>query len=94
MKLSLDSQEIYACSADGAQRINIKLLDLIWDMQRQDKTNWKKLSTYIFRACKGYVAPNDEAMNAFLQSNPMALEIAKKLPADPHEKLSIMRTLL
>lgn len=91
LKLTLDKQEIYVCSADGVQRINTALLNAIQVMQQQDKAGWKKLSGFIFKSCNGQIAPNDEDLGKFLKSNTMALELAKMLPADPHEKLLLLR---
>ncbi len=90
LRLTISKASINICSADSAWRLNTGLMQSIRTMQEQDKSGWKKLSTFIFKGCHGQIAPNDPGVHEFLSDNPEALAIARRLPADPHEKLQIL----
>ncbi|MGI2030020.1 hypothetical protein [Endozoicomonas acroporae] len=93
LKLTHSKAQIRVCSSDSAFRINTELLHAIRTMQQDDKNGWKKLATFIFSSCHGRIAPNDEGLHSFLSANPEALAIARSLPADPHEKLQLLKVV-
>ena len=93
LKLTRSKAQIRVCSGDSVFRINTDLLHLIRTMQQQDKRGWKKLEQFIFSSCYGRILPNDEGLHTFLSANPEALAIARSLPADPHEKLQLLKVL-
>ncbi|MGO0305848.1 hypothetical protein ACTL6P_04410 [Endozoicomonas acroporae] len=91
LKLTLSKAQIQVCSGELVFRTNTELLDAIREMQQADKSGWKKLERFIVNGCHGRIAPSDEGLHAFLSDNPEALAIARRLPADPHEKLQLMK---
>ena len=93
LKLTYGKEQIYVCSADATYRQNTRLLQMIRTLQAEDKSSWKKLAGFIVKGCHGLVAPNDPELHEFLTANPEALAIARHSPADPHEKLQLMRVV-
>lgn len=93
LTLTHHKEQIYVCSADATYRLNTRLLHAIRTMQAEDKSSWKKLEGFIAKGCQGLIAPNDPGLHEFLTANPEALAIARHLPADPHEKLQLMRVV-
>ena len=93
LKLTRSKAQIRVCSGESVFRINTDLLHAIRAMQQQDKSGWKKLEGFIFSSCHGRIAPNDEGLHGFLSASPEALAIARSLPADPHEKLQLLKVV-
>ena len=93
LRLTISRASINICSADSAWRLNTGLMQSIRTMQQHDKAGWKKLEGYIFKSCHGQIAPNDDGLHAFLNTHAEALTIARSLPADPHNKLQLLRVL-
>lgn len=91
LKLTHSKAQIYVCSSDAAYRLNMAIVQAIRTLQENDKSCWKKLEGFISKGCHGLIAPNDPGLHEFLSGNPDALAIARSLPADPHEKLQLMR---
>ncbi|MBO9496933.1 hypothetical protein J7438_23000 [Thalassotalea sp. G20_0] len=91
LKLTLSKAQIQVCSGELVYRINTELLQAIREMQQADKSGCNKLQGFIVNSCHGRIAPDDEGLHTFLSANPEALAIARRLPADPHEKLQLIR---
>lgn len=93
LKLTHSKEQIYICSAEAKYRLNTALVHSIRTMQAQDKSSWKKLEGFILKGCHGQIAPNNPGLHEFLSGNPEALAIARSLPADPHEKLQLLKVI-
>ncbi|WP_419834087.1 hypothetical protein [Endozoicomonas atrinae] len=91
MEYSLSRDLIYSCSSDPAIKMDMQLIDTMRALATSNKSGWKKLERFIFNACHGRIAPNDAGLREFLLGWPEALAFAQKLPADPHEKLKLLR---
>ncbi|GAA4648619.1 hypothetical protein GCM10023116_08880 [Kistimonas scapharcae] len=90
LQLTYHWDELYACTANQTHRINLILLDQIRALSKTDKTACKKLVKLVRGSCLGHIPPNAPEITAFLTSHPEALNIARKLPCDPHEKLHLL----
>ncbi|NQZ49648.1 MAG: hypothetical protein HRT95_05515 [Moritella sp.] len=86
-----DSKVLIACSANGAARIDLALLDELQKFAVNDKKSWTKFKRFINDASHGRISPSDEKLQEFMAISPESLRLARLLPADPHEKLALMR---
>lgn len=93
LAFTMTSDVLVCCAADSTTRLNLKLIDRMRGMLKEDKPTWDKLKKFIEASCRGFIRPDDKELRHFLIKSPSALSIAKVLPVDPHEKLSLLKAV-